>query len=211
MSTATLARKSEKQSDVSLNAPSVMKPKTIVFEIIGISPLLQNNPAEFIGKVEDAGLIVGKKVYNDEEEARLRTYPQPDGTFAHPTEAFLRAMVRAVTGKKFGKMNAPAILRGSVFGIETHCTILDENDKPLKEYVIDRRSVVINKKARILRCRPSWPIGWRMKLPLSVDTAIIAPELVLSALDLAGRIIGVGDSRPEKGGSNGRFSTQITT
>ena len=48
-----------------------------------------------------------------------------------------------------------------------------------------------------------------MQVPLEIDTAILRPEQVDEALNLAGRIIGIGDYRPEKGGGFGRFSAAI--
>jgi len=203
-----MAKKSENvASEPVLDAPPTMKPEIVVFNITGISPLLQNNPAEFIGKDEDSGITAGKKKYNDEEEAGLRVYHNEGGDFCHPTEAFHKSVVRAVTGRKFGKTSAPGIIRGSVFVIEDHSVILDARGKPAKKYTIDRRSVVIG-KARVLRCRPRWD-EWRMKIALEIDVAICDPDNVLSGLSLAGRTVGVGDYRPEKGGGFGRFTAEM--
>jgi len=186
-----------------LDAPATMKPEITVFTVIGISPLLQNNPANFIGKTGDEALGAGKKTYNDDEEAKLRLYLNEDGTFRHPCEAFTKAMVKAVAGKKFGKMFATSAIKGSVFIAEPYATLEDEHGEPLAKYTIDRRPVVIG-KARVLRCRPSFP-AWRIRLALEIDTAILRAGDVKDALSLAGRIVGVGDYRPEKGGGFGRF------
>ena len=194
-------------ANLSLNAPPTMKPEIVVFKISGVSPLLQNNPAEFIGKGQGEGITRGKKEYDDEEEARLRTYRDEDGRYCHPTEAFLKSMVKAVAGKKIGKMFATSALKGSVFIVEEKSVILDASGKPATAYTIDRRSVVIG-KARVLRCRPCWK-EWRMLIALEVDTAICSPENVRDALSLAGRTVGVGDYRPEKGGGFGRYVAKI--
>lgn len=188
------------------DAPATMKPEIVTFSIWGISPLLQNNPANFIGKTGDEALSAGKKVYNDDEEAKLRLYLDSDGAFCHPCEAFTKAMVKSVAGKKFGKMFATAAIKGAVFIAEPHAMLLDEKGKPIESYSIDRRPVVVG-KARVLRCRPSFP-KWRVKLALEVDTAILRPDDVKDALALAGRIVGVGDYRPEKGGGFGRFRVE---
>lgn len=188
-------------------APATMKPEIVVFRITGRSPLLQNNPAAFIGKTEESGLGAGKKNYDDEVEARLRVYKDAAGGFCHPCEAFTKAMVKSVAGKKFGKLFATAAIKGAVFIVEPFASILDADGKPMTEYTIDRRSVVIG-KSRILRCRPMWT-GWTMRIPLEVDAAILSPEQVCDAMGLAGRIIGIGDYRPEKGGGFGRFSAEI--
>ena len=61
-----------------VGAPAT-KPEIVAFLITGRSPLLQNNPANFIGKTEEGGALGTKKIYNDEEEAKLRVYLDGDG------------------------------------------------------------------------------------------------------------------------------------
>lgn len=191
-----------------IDTPATMKPQIVTFKVTGTSPLLQNNPEKFIGQTDSSALATKKK-YIDEEEARLRVYQSEDGSFGHPSESFKKSILRAVTGKKFGKLSAPGCIRGAVFTVEQYSVIEDANGKPLKAYTIDRRSVVNPaNKARILRCRPIWNT-WTMRLSLEIDTAIITPEHVLESLNLAGRIIGVGDFRPEKGGGFGRFRAEL--
>lgn len=193
------------------NTPSVMKPEILAFTIIGISPLLQNNPASFIGKTDEQALGT-KKVYKDNEEAEMRCYLDPEFRFCHPCEAFTKAMVKAVAGKKIGKMFATQAIKGSVFITEPfaiieddkgNAMVYDKSEKVRTLYTIDRRPVVIG-KSRVLRCRPCWP-QWRIRLALEVDTAILDRQTVKDSLSLAGRIIGIGDYRPEKGGGFGRF------
>lgn len=202
-------KKTEPQTEADglAGAPSIMQPEIVVFELTGMSPLLQNNPASFIGGDEDAGLKVGKKQYDDDEETSRRLYHDPDGLCCHPSEAIIKAMVRAVTGKKFGKITATSAIKGSVFIAEPFAIIEDMEGKPTTKYTIDKRPVVIG-KARISRCRPCWP-KWRMRVPLEVDVSILSPQNVLDSLALAGRIVGIGDYRPEKGGGFGRFTAAI--
>lgn len=188
-----------------LDAPPTMKPEIMTFKIVGMSALLQNNPANFIGQKDDEALGT-KKNYDDEEEARMRLYPDDDGGYYHPTQAFIKAMVKAVAGRKFGKLFATKAISGSVFIAEPHSLILDAKGKPATRYAIDRQPAVVG-KARILRCRPCWR-EWRMDIALDVDTAIISRQQVAESLSLAGRTIGIGDYRPEKGGGFGRFAVE---
>lgn len=175
-----------------------------VFKVRGISPLLQNNPAKFIGTDGEEVVRAGKKKYDDEEEAELRVYKDADGDFAHPSEAFTKALVRASRGKKIGKASAPVMLQSGVFAMQPYCKILDHKGKPLTEYTIDRRSVVINKTKRVLRCRPCWP-EWMMEVALEIDVSLVRVNNVKDILTLAARYPGIGDYRPEKGGAFGRF------
>lgn len=204
----TTAETNERTGEVlaEMAMPAAMKIELMTFKISGISPLLQNNPAPFITSDEETGLSAGKKKYDDEEEARLRLYRDQDGDFAHPCEAFIKAMLRAVTGKKFGKLTATTLFKGAVFLAEPMAKLVDVRGKPLSKYSIDRRPVVVG-KARILRCRPSW-FPWNVNLVLEVDAAILSEFQVREALALAGRIVGIGDYRPEKSGGYGRFQVE---
>jgi hypothetical protein len=201
-----LAKRGELKSE-SVESVPTMKLEIVTFRVVGVSPLLQNNPADFIGKVEGDPGLGAKKVYDDAEEARRRLYRDADGNCCHLAEAFVKAAVKAVTRLRFGKLAAPAVLRGAVFITETLCVLEDEHGEPLKDYAIDRRSVVVG-KARVLRCRPSW-MPWRATVAVEVDTALCSPGNVLQAWSLAGRKIGVGDNRPEKGGPNGRYTATL--
>ena len=193
-----------KTNDIAIST-DVMKPEIVTFRVIGTSPLIQNNPVEFIGKIETQSLGT-KKVYNDEDEARLRLYKDADGHLCHPSEAFTRAMVKAVAGRKFGKLFATAAMKGSVFITETMSIIEDAKGNPLTKYDIDRRSVVVG-KARVLRCRPIFT-QWSIRIAFEVNTAILRPDQVKQSLALAGMVVGVGDFRPEKGGRFGRFTVE---
>jgi hypothetical protein len=200
-----MAKTTGKSDDGKLDVPATMKPEIMVFTIVGISPLLQNNPENFIGVKEQD--LAAKKDYDDKEEARQRLYLDADGNHCHPAQAFPKAMVAAVAGKKFGKTFATTAIKGAVFITEPFVAIEDEDGNPAKTYSISRLPVVVG-KARVLRCRPCWN-KWRIRLPLEIDTAILQRAQVLEALSLSGRIKGIGDYRPEKGGGFGRFSVEI--
>lgn len=185
---------------------SIVRPGILTFDVVGISSLLQNNPAAFIGK-SDSQDLTAKIVYNDTEEARLRVYVHESSElYYHPTQAFINAMIRAVSGMKFGKVFATSAIRGSVFAADAHTYILNERGEHARDYKIDRQPVVIG-KSRILRCRPIWN-AWRVKLSLDVDTGLVGEKQVRAALELAGRRVGIGDYRPEKGGGFGRFRVE---
>jgi hypothetical protein len=67
---------------------------------------------------------------------------------------------------------------------------------------LDRRRVIIQRNA-ITRIRPAVQTGWKARFVLSVLVPeYINPELLKEVVDLAGRLVGVGDFRP----TFGRFS-----
>jgi hypothetical protein len=122
-------------------------------------------------------------------------------------------MMTAVSGRKFGKKAARMVIAGAVFPVETDCIILKGNGKPAKEYIIDKQPAVVG-KARVPRCRPKF-FPWSIMLPLELDTDLITPAQTLEALELGGRIIGIGEYRPDPSGGKsgvgnfGRFSAEI--
>ncbi len=183
-----------------------------VWKLVGITPLLQNNPC-LIGLSDDGGLTVGKKKYDDDEEAAIRTYKDDDGTYYHPSTAIRVALLTACTNRKLGKKAAKGVVAGSVFPAEDKITICNGNGKPMKKYAVDKRPAKVG-TARILRCRPMWK-NWSMQVPLEVDTDFVQPKDVTELLNIAGRIIGIGDMRPDtsKGkngvGSFGRFEAEM--
>ena len=58
------------------------------------------------------------------------------------------------------------------------------------------------KNSRVIRTRPLIPRGWKSDLTVKYDPAVIEPEQIVTALETAGREIGIGDWRPKYG----RFS-----
>jgi hypothetical protein len=172
---------------------------------------MQSNPTS-MSNDEGSGLGVKKK-YDDKAEAEMRAYRNPAKQFVHPTAALRRCMMTAVAGRKFGKKPARMIIAGAVFPVEQEAIILNGDGKPAKGYEIDKTPVVVN-KARVLRCRPKF-FPWSLLLPLELDTELVTAEQVLQALDLGGRIIGIGEYRPDPSngksgvGTYGRFKAEI--
>lgn len=182
---------------------SVTDPRIISFKIRSRSPLLMNNPNEQIGMDDNTGLSVGKKKYNDDDEAKIRLYQDEGGAFYFPAVAFKKSLIKAGSGKKFGKNFATALIRGNVFCAEQEFMLTSHDGKPMKDYAIDKRPVVVG-KARVKRCRPRFE-KWGGTLALEIDVAQMHPKHVAELLSIAGRTIGVGDYRPEKDGDFGRF------
>ncbi len=184
-----------------------------VWNIIGLTPLMLNNPAVTMGG-SNTGMTAGKKVYDDKEEAEIRLYKNDKGENIYRTDGFRAGILAAASGRKINKKSAKQILAGSVFLSEVDFLILDENSKPAKKHEIDKRRVTVNKQG-VMRCRPRFD-KWRCKLALEIDTDFIADiSVVTEILNIAGRIIGIGEYRPDtskgKGGigSFGRYRAEL--
>lgn len=186
-----------------------------VWKLTGLSPLLQNNPANTMTSAPDELKANTKKVYDDQEETDMRVYKDTDGTFYHPATSIRLALLEASKGRKVGKKGARSVVAGAVFPAETRLTILNGNGKPLMKYEMEKNRMKVG-TAGILRCRPRFD-KWSMKVALEVDTDFVKPDWVTELLNIAGRTIGIGDSRPDtsKGksgvGSFGRFSAELVS
>ena len=65
---------------------------------------------------------------------------------------------------------------------------------------------VVVTRNRILRTRAKFDTPWSCTFEVDVDDELIDQIQLLEWLDIAGRQIGVGDWRPEKSGTYGRFT-----
>lgn len=184
-----------------------------VWKLTGVSPLLQNNPASTMTPSGDDSLTAKKKTYNDDDEAAMRVYKSDDGTFYHPSAAIRSAILEASKGRKIGKRAARTVVAGAVFPAEVRMTINNGNGKAAKKYSVHRCRCKVG-KAGILRCRPQFE-QWSMDVPLEIDTDFVRPEMVTELLNIAGRIVGIGDFRPDTSagrtgvGGYGRFNAEL--
>ncbi len=85
---------------------------------------------------------------------------------------------------------------------------LHRNGKTLtdKDYIIDTRRCVVQRNG-VLRSRPCIELPWGLTARFLVDTAVVGSkaEPVISSIARAGQIAGLGDYRPQRKGSFGRY------
>lgn len=62
--------------------------------------------------------------------------------------------------------------------------------------------------SRVTRRLPQIPMGWRATFEALILDPIITERIFREMVELTGLFIGLGQYRPEKGGSNGRFTVQ---
>jgi hypothetical protein len=177
------------------------------FRIVGLSPLLQHNPASMGAGSGDS--LKGKKKYVASEDAEASVYRNADGQIVHPSIAFRAAMFRACTGRKIGKMSAKTVVAASVFPVESECLLIDPvTEKPLTKYEINAARVVVQRNA-VIRHRAMFP-KWATDFVVEIDTEMLPKiEVVEELLNIAGKIAGIGDWRVEKLGTFGRFSAKL--
>lgn len=187
----------------------------LTFEITGSKPILQHNPAS-MGVSTQGKLDTTKKIPTPEEEAKAGRYLTPDGQyFQMPCEAFKRAFVSGGVGRRIDKRAATSVLRSAVFPAEDWVTLLDPKTKkplPAAKYEIDSRRVSLpgqkGAKVSVIRSRPKL-LSWACNVVFEVDDVIANHKVLEEIGNMAGRMVGVGDYRPEKGGPFGRFTVKL--
>ena len=182
--------------------------ETVQLLINGISPILMHNPAA-MGSTDNAAMKV-KSIPTPEDEAEASSYRLADKQLYMPTEGFrLGILKKSVQGRKIGKRYASSVVAGALFLINDRMPLFNPANgrEPVMDYEIDIRRVVIQ-GAGIRRARPRvWP--WGGVLDYEYDPDFIGRDVVLELQEIAGKLAGIGDSRPQKTGSFGRYSVEI--
>lgn len=173
--------------------------KLIDVEITGISPILQHRfPME---TAEKKPRQKNKDQQADNVEQSL--YRLPDGTIYQPAIHILSSMKKA--GSKFQIPGQGKSTYKNLVG--SGAVIISPDAIPHKNqsYDIDARPVVNpSTKGRIVRMRPMLT-HWMLHFQIEYDETEISCKDINEILSYAGKRIGIGDFRPEKGGSFGRF------
>jgi hypothetical protein len=176
-----------------------------VFRIKSKTPLLQHNPAGTMSKNDG---MKTKKVPTPEQEAIAGMYKNGKGVI-QKTEALRSSLIGGSKGRKKGMRGMPSILMGAVFTVEPTVPLMRHDGKtPIKTYdeiTVDRAVV---QRQGILRARPKFN-EWQFDVALEIDTDFVTIEEVLTLLEIAGRTTGIGDWRPSKGGSYGRYTVEL--
>ena len=182
------------------------------FEITGKSPgVMFNNPSMM---AENSGAVTktrGNKKYNDEDEAEMRTYRNDKGNLIVPAVQIRASILEASKAYKLGRTNMKTLLNHLMIEPVDELELKSLKNRPIKTYNIDKRRVVVS-RAGIMRARPVVP-EWKLTFSVEVDRELMGNSLQgTSTLDVltkilsdAGKKQGIGDYRPQKGGSFGRF------
>jgi hypothetical protein len=182
---------------------------TLYARLVGVTPLLMHSPAGMVRGSDTDVKKAGKNIPSAEDEAELGAYRDAKGQLAMPEKNVRRAIVEGGSflqdptnpRAKLKKLFGGSVLPGDL----SHFAMLDpKTNKPLKTYEVDIQRVVIM-RAGIMRARPRFD-EWAIQIEIMYDRGLIKdPAWLGHGLGLAGQKIGLGDWRPEKGGSYGRF------
>lgn len=183
--------------------------KRFELEIKGTTPLLQHRMTE----EELFGLLgakSGKKKDKEEQTPReiAEKYTYKDETgYCVPTSYLVGAFknVASEYKQKNSQRKSLKSIAGGILRPEVEfSSILDESDKPLKNFEVDIRKATNHQKGAVAVCRPRFD-KWKLKTTIVVDDELVSPDTVLDMLNDAGKRSGIGSFRVSKGGYFGQF------
>ena len=184
------------------------KIKTATATVRGLTPgLLMHRWAEN-DEAEAPTRLVNEDRGTARDQAERSAYRAPDGTLYVPAQCFQRLLIES--GKPHKQRGSRSSLRwvvpAAVIVTAEAITLADSKGKPLTDFEVDSRPVVIPAtKGRVMRHRPKVE-EWQASIPLEVDTDILPTSMIHQLLEEGGRRLGIGDYRPEKTGPYGRFA-----
>ena len=185
--------------------------------LTGESPLIQHNAQgvdpRHIWNVEKASLT-RKKGSNRtaSDDARLAELETALGLYLDDTSkqvvvpaAAIRSCIESAARKlKQGpQVREGLLVTGTSFSYDTerYGSTFEELIKSTQFH-----QVVVVQRQRLIRVRPKFDLPWSVTCYFDCDDELVDENQLATWLDIAGRRIGIGDWRPEKSGTYGRFS-----
>lgn len=170
--------------------------------VVGDSPLIMHKWSEKAKKqILDKQMKVattGRDAKDPQRDFEESIYRDQDGDYAFPSIAFKSAIVSACRFSDGLKMT---VLRGAVH-------IENEFVKILGGPVPREDMVRVGMGSADIRYRAEFS-PWSAMLRVAVNTQILSFAQVLNLINLAGFGVGVGEWRPERNGSFGRFHVKL--
>lgn len=171
--------------------------KQIEATIEGISPLLMHR----FPMTEDNVKSKAKNQRQTQDDVESYLYLDHNKLLVQPSTHIVSSLKKA--GAKFQIPGQGKLTYKNLMG--SGAVIIDPDMIPHihQKWEIDRRPVVVQ-RARIVRSRPILN-KWRLSFSVDYDDDEISKDTLKELFDFAGRRVGIGDFRPEKGGPFGRF------
>lgn len=172
----------------------------VTFTLTGRTPVLQSNPAMMQRPTDRPTRKAA--IPSAEEEAEQRCYRNADGHLQIKAIAVRNSILSGAKGMRYGKRAARPFLAGAMLPAEEMFTFY-RGGLPIQTYSIDVRRAVIQRQG-ILRARPMIDLPWELLCRFEFNGGVSAPQIHAAGVE-AGRIVGIGDYRPEKDGYFGMF------
>jgi hypothetical protein len=184
-----------------------------LFEFTGVPPGLLQHSAAFM-EAEAPRTMASKKTPTAEEEAEAGCYRMESGQLYMPTIAFRSAAITAATGLRTGRIYWSQVVSSSVQVVDMITPLYHPGTKePITSYETHIcRAVIPSTGAAVRRARPLVK-EWQCRVSFELDPLLgLTVDILEQCLERAGRIVGVGDFRPQRkkgqGGPFGRFTVR---
>lgn len=188
--------------------------QNLIIRLIGESPMLLHsdrgaNPIHPDAVAHKA--LTSKRKKTDEDHIAIANSEYMLGFYSGqdiviPSANVRSAIVQGAKLNKLGKQFQRCVM------ILSDATPVDHSGPKTKEKMwqtpacVDCRSVKVG-TARLMRYRPRLN-DWSLSVEIIYDEKMVERAQIISAAENAGRYVGIGDYRPEKGGQFGRFSVE---
>lgn len=185
---------------------------TIRFEITGETPLLLNRFHEAAQEESTRGIHARHADWPEPMvDAASRLYLLPSNGKGEgdrpyfPGENLRQAVIIAAARQRIGRRAATADMAGAL-AIEPAALELVGTGSNPGGWELDSRAVVVPAtRGRVLRHRPLFPAGWRIRGNALYDERLVDERLVHTCFEQAGQFVGIGDFRPARKGPYGRY------
>jgi hypothetical protein len=179
--------------------------KNYKVRIEGVTPLLMNRPSQL--DIGNKSKDVKRETETIENQAETKIYKDAEGRIYMPSTWIRGSIVEAGKQKKMmGKGSSKATyskVAGSSVSIEPFELLL-----PFKWKVFSILAVNPTTRGRNMLHRPKFD-KWVVEFDCVFDEEQIEPPVMKEIIDIAGRLVGIGDWRPAKKGAFGKF--QVTS
>lgn len=175
----------------------------ITLRIVGDSPLIVHRFSEKARKMmldkQTGRASAGRAKKVPEEDYQSSLYRTPDGKFGFPAVAFKNCAVSACTS--LGRQVITKVAARQSFHVVGELVEI-VGEPRMREDIVRLQSGVCD-----IRHRGEFP-EWSTELTVRFNRRVISTEQLANLLSTAGFAVGVGEWRPEKGGSYGCFHVE---
>jgi hypothetical protein len=174
--------------------------RRIKITLVGESPLVCHRwPEKAKKQILDKQMgkaTVGKEKKDPEADFHSSLYPHPDGGYGFPAIAFKSAAVDACTS--LGKAITKVAVRQAFHLRDDWVKI--EGEPNMREDMVR-----VGMGSADIRYRAEFRV-WRCCLVIDYNSRVLTQEQIIGLFRVAGFAVGVGEWRPQKNGSMGRFN-----
>lgn len=168
--------------------------------IKGITPLLMNKPSQMIAEKSKDAI---RETETEKDRARLKLY-EIDGKLYQPSTHLQGALIEAGKHKKRLGTGSSRSNYSKICGFAVEIEPFEIIHKKQNWDVFSVLAVNPTTKGRNMLHRPILK-DWELDFEVIFDEEQIEIPVIKELFDIAGKIVGIGDWRPEKKGRFGKF------